>query len=89
VAYKRAQADQRGPVQVHTLDSWGRILSKRSIDTYATSAQGRIELRGLAEGSEAMLLAADIEKPDGSTAVYVEQFVPETGIGEITAPLTP
>lgn len=88
VAYQQIQADQRGLVRLRVMDSSGRVVGKRGIDTYPTRAQGRIELRGLADGSEALLLAADVEKADGSGAVYVEQFVPEgDGIGEIEVPV--
>ncbi|MCQ4165934.1 hypothetical protein [Tahibacter harae] len=87
VAYRQAQPDQRGPVQLRVLNSAGRVIAKRAL-AYASQAQGRIELRGLADGSEALLLAADVEQADGSGAVYVEQFVPEgDGTGEIEMPV--
>lgn len=81
VAYKEPQTDQRGPVQVYTFDGRGFLVDRRVAATLPTLPQGRIELAGSANGE--LLLAVDVERPDGRAAVHLEQFSLEGGIGTI------
>lgn len=81
VAYKLPQADQRGPVLIYTFDGNGRVTARREAVTLPTRPQGRIELRGA--GRAELLLAVDVERPDGRGAVHLEQFSLEGDIGTI------
>jgi hypothetical protein len=84
VAYRQPEeADARQPVQLRVLSNNGRIISARSIDAYATPPQGRIELLALVRNVEALVLAADVELPDGRGSVYLEQFPLESETGEL------
>lgn len=84
VAYRHPeQVDERQPVQLRVFGDNGHLMSARSIDAYATPPQGRIELLALARNDEALVLAADVELPDGRGSVYLEQFPLESEIGEL------
>jgi len=84
VAYREpAEVDAGRPVQLRVLSDNGRVVSRRRIDVYPTQAQGRIELLALARDDAALVLAADVELPDGRGSVYLEQFPLQSDSGEL------
>lgn len=84
VAYRQPEeADEQQPVQLRVFGDNGHLISARSLDAYATPPQGRVELLALARNDEALVLAADVELPDGRGSVYLEQFPLQSEIGEL------